>query len=41
MTLVPPFKQKVHSPTDACNFDNYPGEIEMPPDELSGWDEDF
>lgn len=41
MTLVPPFKQKVHSPSDAGNFDKYPDDTEQPEDETSGWDEDF
>lgn len=40
-TLAPPFQQFVAAPNDSRNFDHYPEEIEPPPDELSGWDEDF
>ena len=32
---------KVRSPADSSNFDTYPKEKELPPDELSGWDIDF
>lgn len=34
-------KWKVRGPADASNFDTYPKEKELPPDELSGWDADF
>ena len=37
--LQPPFKR--NCPNDSSNFDHYDEEIEEPPDELSGWDEDF
>ncbi|XP_023224247.1 cGMP-dependent protein kinase 1-like [Centruroides sculpturatus] len=40
-TLVPPIVPKVNSPTDTSNFDTFPHEFELPPDEYSGWDEDF
>lgn len=36
-----PLKRKVLSAFDVSNFDRYPGEINLPPDETSGWDEDF
>ena len=32
---------QVKSPTDASNFDDYPKEDDIPPDDLSGWDKDF
>ena len=41
MTLQPPFRRVISSPSDKSNFDHYASEIEQPPDELSGWDEDF
>jgi len=41
MNVPPPFKRVITSPSDKSNFDHYPSEIEQPPDELSGWDEDF
>ncbi|XP_060557265.1 cGMP-dependent protein kinase 1-like isoform X4 [Ruditapes philippinarum] len=34
------FKQ-VKGPADYSNFDHYPKSLEVPPDELSGWDTDF
>ncbi|XP_066510750.1 cGMP-dependent protein kinase 2-like [Hoplias malabaricus] len=40
-TLSSPLKREVKGPTDHSHFDNYPPEDEIPPDELSGWDEDF
>jgi len=39
--LAPPIVPKVKSPTDASNFDDYPKEDDIPPDDLSGWDKDF
>ena len=33
--------KQVKSPTDASNFDDYPKEDDIPPDDLSGWDKDF
>ena len=32
---------QVKGPTDASNFDCYSRDLETPPDELSGWDDDF
>ncbi|XP_076061980.1 cGMP-dependent protein kinase, isozyme 1-like isoform X2 [Oratosquilla oratoria] len=40
-SLTPPILPKVRGPTDASNFDAYPRDVEVPPDELSGWDLDF
>ncbi|KAK2725538.1 hypothetical protein QYM36_000139, partial [Artemia franciscana] len=39
--LRPPFQPMVRSSSDAGNFDIYPREVELPPDENSGWDADF
>ncbi|XP_065072407.1 cGMP-dependent protein kinase 1-like isoform X2 [Rhopilema esculentum] len=39
--LAPPIIPKVKSQTDASNFDDYPKEDDIPPDDLSGWDKDF
>ena len=36
-----PLKRKVASNEDTSNFDRYTGEVTMPSDELSGWDDDF
>lgn len=40
-TLTPPIISKIRSPSDASNFDSYPRDEEIPPDEMSGWDESF
>ncbi|RZF49279.1 hypothetical protein LSTR_LSTR013368 [Laodelphax striatellus] len=40
-SLVPPIVPQIHSPTDTSNFDNYPKEADIPPDEGSNWDIDF
>lgn len=32
---------QIRSSTDASNFDSYPRDEEIPPDEFSGWDELF
>ncbi|XP_055942513.1 cGMP-dependent protein kinase, isozyme 2 forms cD4/T1/T3A/T3B-like isoform X2 [Argiope bruennichi] len=41
-TLVPPIIPQVRSPIDYSNFDRYPpDEDPLPPDDLSGWDQDF
>lgn len=40
-TLVAPILPVVKNPSDSSNFDAYPKEKELPPDELSGWDIDF
>lgn len=39
--LAPPIISKVKSPTDASNFDDYPKDDEIPPDDVTGWDKDF
>ncbi|CCD71862.1 cGMP-dependent protein kinase egl-4 [Caenorhabditis elegans] len=33
--------EKVSNPADVTNFDNYPPDNDVPPDEFSGWDEGF
>ncbi|XP_063226398.1 cGMP-dependent protein kinase, isozyme 1 isoform X2 [Bacillus rossius redtenbacheri] len=40
-TLAAPIVQQIRGPTDTSNFDTYPKEIEIPPDEMSNWDIDF
>ncbi|XP_037084282.1 uncharacterized protein LOC119104666 [Pollicipes pollicipes] len=40
-SLTPPIIPQVKGPTDASNFDCYSRDLETPPDELSGWDDDF
>ncbi|CAD5219540.1 unnamed protein product [Bursaphelenchus okinawaensis] len=40
-TLKPPIIPKVTNPADVSNFDNYPPDQDVPPDEFSGWDEGF
>uniref|UniRef100_A0A183BVA2 cGMP-dependent protein kinase n=1 Tax=Globodera pallida TaxID=36090 RepID=A0A183BVA2_GLOPA len=40
-TLKPPIIPKVSNPADVSNFDNYPPDQDIPPDEFSGWDEGF
>jgi len=32
---------QVKSPTDYSNFDSYAKDMDVPPDDLSGWDENF
>lgn len=39
--LEPPIKPKVKSLTDYSNFDHYAKDMDVPPDDLSGWDENF
>ncbi|ROT66698.1 cGMP-dependent protein kinase, isozyme 1 [Penaeus vannamei] len=39
--LQPPIIPKIKGPADAGNFDSYPRDVEVPTDELSGWDLDF
>lgn len=39
--LASPIVPKVKSPTDVSNFDDYPPETDVPPDDLTGWDKDF
>uniref|UniRef100_A0A0N5A6A8 cGMP-dependent protein kinase n=1 Tax=Parastrongyloides trichosuri TaxID=131310 RepID=A0A0N5A6A8_PARTI len=40
-TLKAPIFPKVTHPADVSNFDNYPPDQDVPPDEFSGWDEGF
>lgn len=40
-TLISPIRQPYNGPSDARNFDMFNPEIDVPPDETSGWDEDF
>ncbi|XP_074647310.1 cGMP-dependent protein kinase 1-like [Tubulanus polymorphus] len=40
-TLSPPIIPEIRSNCDASNFDAYPDDDEIPPDDLSGWDLDF
>lgn len=40
-TLQAPIVPKINSANDHSNFDDYPDDDEVPPDEMSGWDEDF
>ena len=35
------FGFQVRGPTDASNFDDYDEDLDIPPDDLSGWDHDF
>ncbi|CAB3409252.1 unnamed protein product [Caenorhabditis bovis] len=39
--IKPPIIPKVSNPADVTNFDNYPPDNDVPPDEFSGWDEGF
>uniref|UniRef100_A0A158P8M2 cGMP-dependent protein kinase n=1 Tax=Angiostrongylus cantonensis TaxID=6313 RepID=A0A158P8M2_ANGCA len=39
--LKAPILPKVSNPSDVTNFDNYPPDQDVPPDEFSGWDEGF
>lgn len=40
--LTPPILPTVKNVIDTDNFDDYPPDAEvMPPDDLSGWDENF
>ena len=32
---------QIKSTSDTSNFDSYPREEDVPPDEFSGWDKDF
>ncbi|CDS41599.1 cGMP dependent protein kinase 1 [Echinococcus multilocularis] len=39
--LKPPFVPRILSPTDVTNFDYYTFDQEEPPDDVSGWDNEF
>ncbi|XP_055708893.1 cGMP-dependent protein kinase, isozyme 1 isoform X2 [Phlebotomus papatasi] len=41
LTLEAPIVQPVEGPLDVSNFDKFPIDSEIPPDECSGWDADF
>ncbi|XP_076458785.1 cGMP-dependent protein kinase 1-like isoform X2 [Babylonia areolata] len=40
-SITPPIVPKVKGPSDFSNFDSYPLDMDIPPDETSGWDHDF
>ncbi|CAH8626669.1 unnamed protein product [Heterobilharzia americana] len=40
-TIQVPITPKISSPTDLSNFDSYSEEEDLPPEDLTGWDEDF
>ncbi|XP_057667116.1 cGMP-dependent protein kinase, isozyme 1-like [Diorhabda carinulata] len=40
-TLPAPIQQAVRSPCDTSNFDSFPKDDDIPPDELSNWDINF
>lgn len=41
-SLTPPIMPEVKSVIDTANFDDYPPDPESPPpDDVSGWDNDF
>lgn len=40
-TLTAPIVQPVRSPCDTSNFDCFSKDNDIPPDELSNWDQDF
>ncbi|XP_063314874.1 cGMP-dependent protein kinase 2 [Pelobates fuscus] len=40
-SLPSPLKPELEGPTDHSHFDNYPPDNDIPPDEISGWDQDF
>ncbi|KAM6956370.1 cGMP-dependent protein kinase 2 [Aplochiton taeniatus] len=39
--LLSPLRRGLKGPMDHSHFDTFPPDVEEPPDELSGWDEDF
>jgi hypothetical protein len=41
LSLIPPLIRKVSGPYDTNNFDLFPTDSDIPPDETSGWDSDF
>ncbi|KAG9480562.1 hypothetical protein GDO78_012177 [Eleutherodactylus coqui] len=40
-SLPSPLKPELDGPADHSYFDNYPPDNDVPPDEMSGWDQDF
>uniref|UniRef100_A0A3B4ANG5 cGMP-dependent protein kinase n=1 Tax=Periophthalmus magnuspinnatus TaxID=409849 RepID=A0A3B4ANG5_9GOBI len=40
-TVTSPLKREISGPLDHSYFDSYPPDEDHPPDELSGWDQDF
>uniref|UniRef100_A0A182YPT9 cGMP-dependent protein kinase n=1 Tax=Anopheles stephensi TaxID=30069 RepID=A0A182YPT9_ANOST len=41
LTLKSPLQPNLQGPLDMSNFDIFPKDLDIPPDELSGWDADF
>nr|XP_049466556.1 cGMP-dependent protein kinase, isozyme 1 [Anopheles coluzzii] len=41
LTLKSPLQPNLLGPLDMSNFDIFPKDLDIPPDELSGWDADF
>ncbi|XP_052863980.1 cGMP-dependent protein kinase, isozyme 1-like [Anopheles cruzii] len=41
LTLKSPLQPNLKGPLDMSNFDIFPKDLDIPPDELSGWDADF
>uniref|UniRef100_A0A182J8D1 cGMP-dependent protein kinase n=1 Tax=Anopheles atroparvus TaxID=41427 RepID=A0A182J8D1_ANOAO len=41
LTLKSPLQPNLHGPLDMSNFDIFPKDLDIPPDEQSGWDADF
>lgn len=39
--FIAPLILQVKNNTDMTNFDDYPKDHDEPPDEMSGWDNDF
>lgn len=40
-TMPSPIVNPVERAIDTSNFDYFPDDVDIPPDEFSGWDEDF
>lgn len=35
------FLTQIKGPTDTSNFDDYPADDDVPPEDVTGWDRDF